>query len=173
MNDADDANLRSLRERAEARLAAGADGAGSRDPRQAEAIIHELQVYREELLIQNDELRAIQVQLEQTRDEFAELYHHVPIGYLTLDEHATIRRANRTFAEMVGMDLGQLVGRSLSSLVEPESLAGFLIRFKAFRAAPEGKQLDLRLLGRGREVEVRMEGQIGRASCRERVYCEV
>jgi PAS domain-containing protein len=59
------------------------------------SLLHEIGVYQEELLSQNDELKRAQATLEETRDQFIELYDSAPCGYLTLDSSGVIRQCKR------------------------------------------------------------------------------
>ena len=43
-------------------------------------IVHELQVYRIELEMQNEELRRIQAELQESQDKYLSLYNTAPIG---------------------------------------------------------------------------------------------
>ena len=45
-----------------------------------EEIIHELRVHQIELEMQNDELKRVQLPLEEARDKYQELYDSVPVG---------------------------------------------------------------------------------------------
>ena len=49
-----------------------------------EEIIHELQVHQIELEMQNEELKRVQLELEDSRDKFQDLYDFSPTGYFTL-----------------------------------------------------------------------------------------
>ncbi len=77
----------------------------------ADALRHELRVHEIELDIQNEELRRVQLGLEQARDRYVDLYDHAPVGYLTLDRDGRcVLQVNLTGAAMLGADRSQLLG---------------------------------------------------------------
>ena len=96
----------SLRERAEEILTTSAVETPSLPTRDVQALVHELRVHQAELEIQNEELRSVQLSLENSRDRFAWLYDLAPVGYLTLAENGVIVEANLTAAAMLGVAKG-------------------------------------------------------------------
>ncbi|MBF0119638.1 MAG: PAS domain S-box protein [Desulfobacterales bacterium] len=58
-------------------------------------IIHELDVYRIELEIQNEQLREAEEQREKSEKRFFELFEFAPIGYAVLNDDATIEQINK------------------------------------------------------------------------------
>lgn len=143
-----------LRARAEARLAAAAKPVENLSMDQIKDLIHEYEVHRIELEIQNEELREAQKQLQAARDRFAELYDNAPVGYLSIDEAGVITQGNRTFAAMLGHAQHHLPGKALDDFVLPADRPTFHGRFKAFFKNPEGKQLHFSLKGRAGELAV-------------------
>ena len=89
--------------------------------REAEQLIHDLQVHQIELEMQNRELREAQLSLEESRRRYADLYDFAPVVYLTLDRDGRIQSANLTAAALFRAERGALIGRSLTSLVAIES----------------------------------------------------
>lgn len=71
-------------------------------------IFHELEVHRVELVMQNKELRAMQVQLDSEELRYGSLYDQAPTGYCTLNEQDLILEANRTAASLLGVAPGTL-----------------------------------------------------------------
>lgn len=106
----------------------------------------DLRLYQAELEMQNEELRAIQMELERSRDEFVELYNDAPVGYLTLDSDAVVRRVNHTFVEMLGDPPKSCIGRSVAELILPEDRGAFIGRFRSFFADAAGKASEVRFL---------------------------
>lgn len=82
-------------------------------------LVHELQVQRCELEMQNRALREAQAELEHSVHRYADLYDSLPLGYLTLTPQGRIVEANRTAAEMLGMSREQLSGMYLRHFFSP------------------------------------------------------
>ena len=81
------------------------------------SLIHELQVHQIELEMQNDELRRIQDELEETRDRYSHLYDFAPIGYFALNQKGIINEANLTIAAMLGVDRSALIGQPFTRFI--------------------------------------------------------
>src|SRR5262245_16651287 len=84
------------------------------------SMLHEISVYQEELLVQNEQLIHTQTALEETRDRFIELYDFAPSAYLTLDGHGIIRQCNLTAASLFGRSKPTLEGLPLLGFVAPQ-----------------------------------------------------
>ncbi len=123
-------------------------------------LIHDLQVHRVELEMQNEELREIQANLEKSRDRFSLLYHRAPCGYITVNASGMILEANRTMQEMLNLDLKELLRKSLLYFIAPEDQKVFSVRFKAFFKTPVGKDIEVQLLPKNKPpVYVSLEGR--------------
>ena len=77
-------------------------------------VLHDLQVYEVELEMQNRELRDAQQQLEETRDNYADLYDFAPVNYISFDEKGLIENINLTGASMLGEARTNIIGRPFS-----------------------------------------------------------
>src|SRR3954464_8613509 len=73
-------------------------------------IVHELQVHRCELEMQNRALQDTQAELEASVHRYADLYDSLPIGYMTLSAQGQIIEANATAADMVHVPRERLPG---------------------------------------------------------------
>ena len=85
-------------------------------------IIHELQVHQIELEMQNEELKKVQLELEESRDKYQSLYDFSPVGYFTLTHKGIIREVNLMGASLLGTPRPKLVGRGFGHFVAPEYL---------------------------------------------------
>jgi PAS domain S-box-containing protein len=146
---------KTLRVRAEARLAGGSPAPPAVD---SSALVHELQVHQIELELQNEELRRAQLELEEAREQFVDLYDFAPVGYLTLDRRGVVTRANLAGGNLFGVNRAHLVGRPFASLVSPGVADRWHLLFASQLRRPDERQVcDLALRrGDGSEFEGRL-----------------
>ena len=85
------------------------------------ALLHEFEVHRTELEIQNNELRLAQRELISSRDRFRALYEHTSLGYLELDRTGRILSANHTLSSLLGRPQAEILGQTIDSLLAPGS----------------------------------------------------
>jgi len=94
-----------LRQRAEEQLKQhGLAEDASRNAVDAARLLHELQVHRIELEMQNDTLQQARDDMETLLDSYIDLYDNAPVGYLTLDRTGTVMQMNLTGARALGID---------------------------------------------------------------------
>lgn len=88
-------------------------------------LIHELEVHKLELELQNEELR-ISIASEHTAvEEYMELYDFSPSGYVTLSDKGIILKINHTCSKYLGKPRSKLLNSNLSLYVTPETLKVF------------------------------------------------
>jgi PAS domain S-box-containing protein len=139
-------------------------GGGDRDRLE---LLHEISVYQEELIAQNEALARAQSTLEETRDRFIELYDFAPNGYLTLDDDGVIRQCNLTTAVLFGRSKQALEGLPLLSFVEAGDRA---LYFDFLRRSRDGAyvrvevELTLRTADGPRSVQLLCRPRMGASS---------
>ena len=141
-----------LRRRAEGFLDELADGEpGVPVPEDAAAVLHELRVHQIELEMQNDELRGGQLELEEQRARYFDLFDLAPVGYVTLGDKGIIGDANLTAAHLLGVQRQLLVGQPFSAFVlAADRNAYYLYLSKVEKTgAPQSCELRLRRFGAG------------------------
>ena len=116
-------------------------GTGRRVSDDSDECLHELRVYQAELEMQNEELRAAQEALAESRDRFSTLFHRAPVGYVVLDEVGLILEANETFARMVHCPMDRIRGRAFAAFLEEDPSRTFQSRFRALFRNPMGKRM--------------------------------
>ena len=113
-------DTRTLRRKAEKRLSEAPEKSAFTPGMDPQKLIHELSVHEIELEMQNEELRRSQETLEESRNEYAELYDFSPVGYLTLDKKGLVTRANLTACSLLGIKWSLLLEKPFSGFVLPE-----------------------------------------------------
>lgn len=88
-------------------------------------LVHELQVHKIELELQNEELRAAQHEIEAGIRRYSDLYEFAPVGFFLLNRNGTIIEANLAGATLLGAPRLRLKGRLIHSYIYPASLSIF------------------------------------------------
>jgi PAS domain S-box-containing protein len=120
-----------LRRRAEVRLRERQKKQKSEygEPKSAadsQRLLHELQVHKVELEMQNAELQEARDRTDVLLGKYTDLYDFAPVGYFSLDHQGRILEVNLTGAAMLGADRSRLIQRRLTRFVDPVSQAVFL-----------------------------------------------
>jgi PAS domain S-box-containing protein len=166
--------LAELRRRAEADVdgqhkRAKAIPTGPRIEADTARLVHELQVHQVELELQNAELQESRDRMEESLEQYADLYDFAPVGYFTLSNEGAIRQVNLTGARLVGVNrsalIDQLFGRLVAVAARP-AFQEFLRRVFAGQTRLSG---DFELPGSGRSlrmVNVEAQCSANRSECR-------
>ena len=109
-------------------------------------LLHELQVHKIELEMQNEELRRAQSELEASQARYFDLYDLAPVGYFTLSERGMVLSANLTAAGLLGVARGTLVGQHLSRFVFEADQACYFRHKKRLLETRTSQMSNLRLL---------------------------
>ncbi|HUQ69317.1 MAG TPA: ATP-binding protein [Planctomycetaceae bacterium] len=96
---------------------------------------HELDVHKEELRGQFEQLQATQKLLEVSRDDYVKLYDFAPVPYLTLNPAGLIEAVNLTACTLLQIERERLLALPLSGFVEGEDRPKFLDHMRRCRAA--------------------------------------
>ena len=141
----------------------------------AQRLIHELRVHQIELEMQNDELRNLQAQIEESHARYADLYDFAPVGYLTFDEYGRVVDLNLTAARQFGVERRSLINKSFLSFVFPPDKKEFLCCLSAIFGKQERQICELRLSPKdGEQFHARLEsiyirGEGGIGLCRSNI----
>ncbi|MEK6743452.1 MAG: PAS domain S-box protein [Nitrospirota bacterium] len=116
-----------------------------------------------ELEIQNNLLQSAQIEIEESRNKYADLYNFAPVTYLTLDESGLILEVNTRGAELFGRELPRLVGRTLPDLIDAPSRDTVAAHLEAVFSSSAKKACVVRISGTaGHGIYVLMESLAAR-----------
>jgi PAS domain S-box-containing protein len=108
-------------------------------------LVEDLRTHQVELEMQNEELREAQIEIEESRSKYADLYDFAPIAFFTLDKEGIITEANLRGAWLLGMERSFFIKKPFNLLVKPESLDHFLShRHRVLKGNPDSLELELR-----------------------------
>ncbi len=116
-----------------------------RQPTDVAAAVHELRVHQIELEMQNEELRRAQLELDEQRTKYRELFDLAPVGYLTLSEKGIVADANLTAAHLLGLECQLLVAQPFSVFVHEEDRDDFYLHQRAMEKTGQPRFCELRL----------------------------
>jgi len=109
-------------------------------------LIHELEVHKVELEMQNEELRKAQVKLEESRARYTDLYDFAPICYLTFDSLGVVLEANLTVAAELGTEKGRLVGSPFQAFLDADDRMTFYFHLRRVCHRHERATCELKLI---------------------------
>jgi len=124
-----------------------------------EELIHELRVHQVELETQAKELRRAQLDLEESRDKYLDLYDFAPVGYLTLNDTALITDVNLTGAKLLGVERKKLLMARFRKFIAPEDYDQWFRYFIKTRQRVKKQSCTLTLRrGEGSVFPARLDG---------------
>ena len=80
--------------------------------------------------MQNEELRRSREQLEESRQDYADLYDFAPVGYLTFNEKGLVTRANLTATGLLGIERSLILGKPFALFIHPASQDTFYFHLR-------------------------------------------
>ena len=130
-------------------------------PEAVQNVLHELRVHQIELELQNDELRRTQVELEESRTRYFELYDLAPVAYLTIGEKGLVEGANLTAAALLDVERSALVKQPWTRFIlSADQDIYFRHRTRLYASgAPQGCELRL-VKSDGQPLWVRLDARV-------------
>jgi len=137
-----------LRQRAEVILAEDPQAIRTMATADIQKLIQELNVYQIELEMQNEELRRVQLELQETRDKYLDLYDFAPTGYFTLDRNSLIVEVNFAGSELLGSEKSGLIGTQFTASISPDSQDAFYFHYREALKTSIKSTCELKMLKR-------------------------
>jgi diguanylate cyclase (GGDEF)-like protein/PAS domain S-box-containing protein len=95
-------------------------------------LFYELDTYRIELELQNDDLRTTQKNLRDSQQKYIHLYNLSPVGYCSLNNQGIIVNANETLATMLNIPQYTLINKPFTDFVLSSDQDIFYLYRQAF-----------------------------------------
>ena len=122
------------------------------------ALIHELQVHRIELEMQNEDLHRARTVAEDLSRKYIALFDFAPTGYFLWDERATIREVNLAGAALLGLDRTAVIEKRFGQFVVLKDRHAFTDFCKRAIVADTKQICQVGLLNGEEVVEALIEG---------------
>ncbi len=151
-----------LRLRAEAAALGTPESLDLLSPEEVRRMLHELQVHRIELEMQNEELRRTEHELSLSRARYFGLYALAPVGFCTITESGLIVEANLTVAVLLGVAGGWLPKRPFTALIAKEDQDIYYLCRKRLFVTRNSQACELRMVkADGATFWARLEANAG------------
>ncbi len=109
-------------------------------------LTHELEVHKIELEMQNDELCAVQEELELSRKRYFDLYNLAPVGYCVVNEKGFIQDVNLTAVTLLGQIRSDLINRLMYRFILKEDYCRYNRHWKMVFETGQPQTLELQML---------------------------
>jgi len=107
--------------------------------------------------MQNEQLRKAQIDLEESRDRYFELYDFAPVGYLTIDNNGSIVQANLTVCSLLKIQRNVFLMLPFQNYVDTSQWNIFRDHLNLVAETWSTQTCELRLMRRDRsKVDVQM-----------------
>ena len=136
------------------------------------ALLHELRVHQVEMEMQNETLRQAQVELEQSRTKYTDLFDFAPVGYLVFDGNGMVVEANLTATGMLQVERSQLIGKPFVRLLQPTSQDTWRLHYQSVFKSARTQECDLELKRNDQaQMVVRLRSQPVKDEKDEAIQC--
>lgn len=136
----------SLRKQAEARHKKLSVNTANRSIDKTSKLIHELEVHQIELEMQNEELRRVLVELEESRSRYADLYDFAPVGYFIFDKNGIMLELNLTGAALLGQERATLIKKPFHLFVAKDFQDRFYLHRKKVFGTQAKQTCEIKLI---------------------------
>jgi len=112
-------------------------------------LIHELEVHKIELEMQNAELAKSRDDLEEMLEKYTELYDFAPVGYLSIDQKSVLSKINLAGSGFLGINRSQLNGRCFTDFIALSDRPAFCIFLERLFESHTNEKCEVALLNGG------------------------
>ncbi len=109
------------------------------------------------LEIQNNDLKSIQLELQEFQRKYSDLYNLSPIGFFTLNQNQIIENVNPAGASLLGLDRQKLLKKSFISYISPKSKPIFQAHIQKVLDSTTKQRCEIKLKNRKESLDVLIE----------------
>lgn len=122
-------------------------------------LLHELEVHKIELEMQNDELQTAKDTAKAANEKLTAIYDFAYTGYFTLNAKGFIKELNFSGARMLGIERSNLVNRNFTEFLTIDTHSDFIAFFKDVIKSDSLKSCEVRLkVKQSPSIHVHIEG---------------
>jgi PAS domain S-box-containing protein len=137
--------LAELREQAESKVKQHIVKLREQPSMNSDQLIQELGIHQIELEMQNEELRQSQLELDESRTKYLDLFEFAPVGYFTLNENGLILEANLTSTNLLDVERRNLINRRLSHFITADTGDVFHLHYREVLRTKSKQTCELKL----------------------------
>lgn len=160
-----------LRSKAEAKVKHEPESKPDLNMEEVKVLMHELEVHQVELEMQNQELREAQHLLEDSRDQYTDLFDFAPVGYLVLDEKGVIENINLTACSLMDIDRSLIKRKPFSAFMSGSESRSLFLKLKEAFEKKILKPFELQIRRNGKDTFTALlngtviDNKIGKQTC--------
>lgn len=122
-------------------------------------LIYRLEAYQVELDVRIVELQKAQKHLLESRDHYAQIYEHAPIGFLTLNKKGNIRDANMAASFLLNRPRSALLDSPLATFIHPDDQEKYYLTHNKMLISHDLQAIELKVRKpNGDFIFVQMQG---------------
>ena len=122
------------------------EDAANETPKPVRQALYELRVHQIELEMQNEELRRVQVELEESKARYLDFYNLAPVGYCTISTSGMLQEVSLTFSRLLGAVSRKLIRTPFSRHILSDDADIYYLFQKKLLATGESQKCELRLV---------------------------
>ena len=133
-----------------------------RNEKEAQRLVHELEIRQIELEMQNEALRDAQAELALERDKYTGLYDFAPVGYFSFDVRGVIREINFAGAQLLEIERERLIKKHISDFIaDAEERKVFSRHLKNVLRKEGMQECEIKLIQKnGQEIYTRIQSVV-------------
>lgn len=108
-------------------------------------LLHELEVYEEELDVQSEELNRAYVEINEQNEKYSDLYNNAPVGYVTITPTGKILESNKQAVEYLNLPKRKDNKAVFSIYIHPKSRKAFLDELKKVYKTKNSSSFELQI----------------------------